>query len=73
MILSRNGNVCRYFRKRLVLYNQQSQIVVTKTGVFVTFVCNHTLPLPCDYIVVVIITHSIYIPFILTIGTNWHS
>ena len=55
-------------------HNQQLQIVFTKTGVFVIFVCNHTLPLLCDYIVVVTgITHSVYLPFFLTIVTTWHS
>ena len=29
--------------------NQQSQIVFTKTEVFVIFVGNHTQPLLCDY------------------------
>ena len=54
--------------------NQQLQIVFTKTGVFVIFVCNHTLPLLCDYIVVVTgITRSVYLPFFLTIVTTWHS
>ena len=54
--------------------NQQLQIVFTKTGVFVIFVCNHTLPLLCDYIVVVIgITHSVYLPFLFTTVTTWHS
>ena len=36
------------------------------------FWCNHIQPLLCDHIVVVI-THSIYLPFIVTILTNWHS
>ena len=36
------------------------------------FWCNHVQSLLCDHIVIVI-THSIYLPFIVTILTNWHS
>ena len=61
MVLSRNFDIFVS-----ALDNQQSQIVFTKTEVFITFVWNHTLPLMCDYKVVEMgITHSIYIPLTL--------
>ena len=61
MVLSRNFEIFVN-----AFNNQQSQVVLTKTEVFVIFVWNRTLPLLCDYNVVEMgITHSIIFHLLL--------
>ena len=51
--------------------NQQAQIAKTEVSIIFSVI---TLPLLCDCIVVEMgTTHSIYLPFIFTIFTTWHS
>ena len=68
-----NTRCCNEFLTPSVQARQQPRKPGSKTGILVIFVGNHTTTL-CDYMVVVIvITHSIYLPLIVTIFTTWHS